>query len=80
MNKVDLGKLKEAEKNFMNILERENLERVNKLKVLRRKNLFTVGLLGIGVLSIYGYTIFSVKQEHFLDDFEVPKTTASQNN
>lgn len=80
MNKVDLGKLKESEKNFMNILEKENLERVNKLKVLRRKNLFTVGLLGIGVLSIYGYTIFSVKQEHFLDDFEVPKTTASQNN
>lgn len=29
--------------------------------------------LGLGVLGIYGYSMFAVKQEHFLDDFEEPK-------
>lgn len=28
--------------------------------------------LGFSVLSIYGYSMYAVKQEKFLDDFEEP--------
>jgi hypothetical protein len=52
----------------MKILEKQNIDRVTRLKRLRRNNLLTgVALLG-GVLSIYAYSIFAVKQEKFLDE------------
>jgi hypothetical protein len=73
--KVDPVKLKQSEVDFIKFVEKQNLDRVRKLQTLRRKNLITVSLLGLGVLSIYGYSIYSVKQENFLDDFEVPATT-----
>jgi hypothetical protein len=75
MPKVDPVKLKQSEVDFIKFVEKQNLDRVRKLQTLRRKNLITVSLLGLGVLSIYGYSIYSVKQENFLDDFEVPATT-----
>jgi len=37
----------------------------------------TAGALGVSVLAIYGYSIFSVQQEKFLDDFEEPKKVSS---
>jgi len=77
MRKVDLVKdkklLNATTLNWMKFIEKQNLERVDKLKRIRKKNLLTSFLLGAGVLSIYAYTILSVKQETFLDDFEVPK-------
>lgn len=30
--------------------------------------------LGISVFGIYGYSMYAVKQEKFLDDFEIPLT------
>lgn len=33
---------------------------------------FLGALLGLGVFSIYGYSMFAVKQEKFLDDFDEP--------
>lgn len=76
MQKIkDFSKLKETELEYIKKIEAQNLERVAKLKLLRRNNLITGSLLGIGVLAIYGYSMFAVKQETFLDDFEEPQKT-----
>lgn len=65
-------KLTQIEQDFMKFIEKENIARVEKLKKLRRSNLITGGLLAGSVFGIYFYTILSVKQEKFLDDFNEP--------
>lgn len=79
MPKVDFksGKISQTELDFMRIIERQNLERVQKLKRLRRNNIITGSLLGVGVLSIYLYSMWAVQQERFLDDFNEPEKTAN---
>lgn len=59
---------------YMKVVENLNLERVQKLKRIKRNNFITGSVLGGFVLGIYAYSIFSVKQEHFLDDFIEPTT------
>ncbi|XP_030372101.1 cytochrome c oxidase assembly factor 3, mitochondrial [Scaptodrosophila lebanonensis] len=66
-------KLGKSQLEFMKLIEEQNLDRVQKLKRVRRNNLLTAGALGFSVLAIYGYSIFSVQQEKFLDDFDEPK-------
>lgn len=70
--KIDFSKLRKAELDFIKAIEKENFERVQKLKRIRKTNLITGCLVGAGVLSIYGYTIWAVRQESFLDDFDEP--------
>lgn len=70
--KIDLSKLRPVQVEFIKQIETSNFERVQKLKRLRRNNLITGCLFGVGVLSIYGYSIWSVRQESFLDDFDEP--------
>lgn len=65
--------LKQSEIDFMKIVEKKNLERVQKLSRMRTNNNRIGLIVGGTVLSIYLYTIFSVKQEKFLDDFAEPK-------
>ncbi|XP_073843262.1 coiled-coil domain containing 56 [Musca autumnalis] len=67
------GKIDKAQLEFMKLIEQQNLERVQKLKRVRRNNLLTAGSLIFSVVGIYAYSIWSVKQEKFLDDFEEPK-------
>lgn len=64
--------LKPLEIDFMKLIEKQNVERVLKLKKTRKNNLITAVALGGTVLAIYGYSMFAVKQEKFLDDFEEP--------
>ena len=52
------------------IIALQNAERVRKLALQRRNNVIVGSLIGLGVLSIYGYSIYSVKQEKFLDELE----------
>lgn len=66
-------KLTAAQIAFMKLTEQENLKRVRQLDAIRRRNWITGWTLGACVLSIYGYTILTVKQEKFLDDFEEPE-------
>ena len=54
----------------MRILEQQNLERVAKLKQLKRKNLITGLSLAAIVVGIYTYSIVAVKQEKFLDEVD----------
>ncbi|XP_050295553.1 cytochrome c oxidase assembly factor 3, mitochondrial [Anthonomus grandis grandis] len=80
MPPVDLNKLKASDKEFISRVSKENLDRVAKLKRVRRNNWITFGFLGATVLGIYSYTIYSVKQETFLDDFNIPETTKPLGN
>ncbi|XP_023225527.1 cytochrome c oxidase assembly factor 3, mitochondrial-like [Centruroides sculpturatus] len=57
---------------YMNKVHRENVERVMKLKRLRKRNLSTGLLLGGAVLGIYAYSMIAVKQEKFLDELDIP--------
>lgn len=66
-------KIDKAQLEFMKLIEEQNLERVTKLKRVKRNNLLTAGALITSVVGIYAYSIWSVKQEKFLDDFEEPK-------
>lgn len=64
--------LKEAEIAYMRLIEQKNRERVQKLQNIARRNRLTGCTIGAGVLGVYLYSIFAVKQETFLDDFEEP--------
>lgn len=65
-------KLKKSEIDFMRLIEKQNLERVQKLQRQNRNNKITALSLGGTVFAIYLYSMYSVKQEKFLDDFEEP--------
>nr|XP_050852267.1 cytochrome c oxidase assembly factor 3, mitochondrial [Vespula vulgaris]XP_050852268.1 cytochrome c oxidase assembly factor 3, mitochondrial [Vespula vulgaris] len=77
MPKVDLkkdrAKIKNIHISLMNEIEKQNSERVKQLMKLRRSNRILGSILGVTVLSIYFYTIYTVKQEKFLDDFNEPE-------
>lgn len=78
VDKVSGRTLKQTEVDYMKIIERQNLERVTKLR--RQKTINNrVGLtIGGTVIGIYLYTILSVKQEKFLDDFSEPKKISNE--
>lgn len=58
---------------FMKLVEEENIKRVKKLEILRKRNWITGWALGLSVLGIYGYTIATIRQEQFLDNFDEPE-------
>ncbi|KAJ9590947.1 hypothetical protein L9F63_016045 [Diploptera punctata] len=70
MKKVDLVKdkanISRTTVDYMKIVEKENLRRVQELRKIRQRNVRTGLILGGGVLGIYLYTIFSVRQEKVL--------------
>jgi len=61
------------EQMYMKKLQEKNAERYAKEKVLRRRYNITGSALALFVFGVYFYTMFSIKQEKFLDDFEVPE-------
>ncbi|XP_071555803.1 cytochrome c oxidase assembly factor 3, mitochondrial-like isoform X1 [Temnothorax nylanderi] len=79
MPKVDLlkdaGKLKSTDIVYMKRLEEQNLQRGIRVQGYRKANNRLAIGLGLTVIGIYAYTIYSVKQEKFLDDFEMPEKT-----
>lgn len=76
MSKLNnFGGLNRAQQEQIKEVERQNLERVAKLKRVRRNNKITGSLLGVGVVAIYAYSMYAVKQESFLDDFDEPQKT-----
>jgi len=76
---VDFSKLNPAELEFIKLIEKQNRERVERLKRIRKNNLITGWLLGAGVLSIYFYSMWAVRQERFLDDFDEPPKIIEEN-
>lgn len=79
MPKVDVQnqKINPTQLQFMKLIEKQNLERVQKLQRLRRNNIITGCIVGTGVFSIYFYSMWAVQQEKFLDDFNEPEKTTS---
>lgn len=75
MPKVDNQNISKTQLEFMKLIEKQNLERVLKLQKLRRKNIITGCFVGVGVFSIYFYSMYAVQQERFLDDFNEPAKT-----
>lgn len=70
--KFDLSKLSKTEQSYIKLIEAQNLARVQRLQRVQKNNRITAGVLGVSVLGIYAYSIFAVKQEKFLDDFDEP--------
>lgn len=66
----DSPQLSKAQLDYMKMVELQNAERVRKLALQRKNNIVVGSLLGLGVLGIYTYSIYSVKQEKFLDELE----------
>jgi len=67
--KQELGQIQMA---FVKKAEMRNKERA-KRHVFYRKKDWMIGMTCITIaISIYAYTIFAMKQETFLDDFEMP--------
>jgi hypothetical protein len=71
----DAGKLRSTDIVYMKRMEEQNLQRATRVQGYRKANNRTAIALALGVIGIYAYTIYSVKQEKFLDDFEVPEKT-----
>ena len=69
----DIDKLSPDQKIYINKLMEKNTERFTAMKRLRRHYNITGLILTTFVLSIYTYTLYSIKQEKFLDDFDVPE-------
>lgn len=76
MPKVDLNILKQntgrSATDYMKVLEAKNAARVAKLLNIKKKNNLLGSVLALTCVSIYAYSIFKVKQETFLDDFDEP--------
>jgi hypothetical protein len=74
MPKVDMVKdakfLSQAELDYMRLAQQQNVDRVNRLKKMRRNNLMTAGVLAVSTFAIFGYSMWSVGSEKFLDEFE----------
>ena len=52
--------------------EQKSADRAAQHKVYRRKDFTIAGLCFALAGSIYAYTIYAMKQEKFLDDFDLP--------
>ncbi|XP_076379874.1 cytochrome c oxidase assembly factor 3, mitochondrial-like [Megalopta genalis] len=74
MPKVDFKKLKPVDLMHLKQAEQINLARASRHRELRWKTSLLGISLALGVIGIYVYTIKSVKQETFLDDFNEPET------
>lgn len=64
--------LTKTQEHFMRLVEQQNRERVEALRIYKKRcNIAGLALAGI-VGGIYAYTLFAVRQEKFLDDFVEP--------
>ena len=69
----DLDKLTPTQRMFIEKLNSKANEKFAMRKKLKKHYRVTGAILGSIVLSIYFYTMFAIRQEKFLDDFEVPE-------
>lgn len=65
-------KLGKMQMNFVKKAERTNSERADRHIKFRRRDWQIAGFCFFLIAAIYSYTIFAIKQETFLDDFDMP--------
>lgn len=68
----DMDKLPKAQQMYIKRMIEKNNERYAKEKKLRTHYRISAGVLFSVVFSIYFYSMYAVKQESFLDNFDVP--------
>nr|XP_040569480.1 cytochrome c oxidase assembly factor 3, mitochondrial-like [Lepeophtheirus salmonis] len=66
------AKLGSIQMDFIQKAEKMNSRRASQFSKYRRQDLIVGGVCFTMAISIYLYTIFAIKQEQFLDDFEMP--------
>jgi len=66
----EFQKMSASDQHYIKKVEKMNLDRAKDMKLLRNRNKITGGIIGALVVGIYAYTILSVRQEKFLDDFD----------
>lgn len=66
-------KLGNINMDFVRKAERKNKQRAKLHRFFRRTDWMIATVCFSLVASIYGYTIFAIQQEKFLDDFEMPE-------
>jgi len=64
LGKLQMGMIRKAEK--------EKKHDAKKHVKYRKKDWYVAGFCFATIIGIYAYTIVAMKQETFLDDFEVP--------
>lgn len=64
--------LNKTQIHFMRLIEQQNRDRVEKLQIYKKRcNISGLSLIGI-VGCIYAYTLYAVRQEKSLEDFDEP--------
>ena len=64
LGKLQMGAMKKAESS--------NLERATRHRFWRKRDWKIAATCATLIAAIYGYTIYAMKQESFLDDFDMP--------
>ncbi|XP_023247231.1 cytochrome c oxidase assembly factor 3, mitochondrial [Copidosoma floridanum] len=72
-NRCSERQLNVIEKEYIQRVQQQNWDRVKKWSRIRYKNRYLGTALGVGVFSIYLYSMWAIKQESFLDDFNEPE-------
>lgn len=70
--------LGQIQMDFVKKAERRNKDRATRHVFYRRKDWMIAGTCLCIAISIYAYTIYAMKQETFLDDFEMPDPLAEE--
>lgn len=65
-------RLGQMQMDFIQKAESQNVDRAIRHRHFRRGDWAIAATCVTVALSIYGYTIYAIKQERFLDDFEMP--------
>ncbi len=64
--------LGQIQMDYVKKVEKLNLARANEHRRIRRGDWFIGGLCCAIAVGIYAYTIYGMRQETFLEDFELP--------
>jgi hypothetical protein len=70
---LDPKAMSKIQEMYIEKLNAKNKERYLKEKTLKKHYRITGALLISIALSIYGYTMYAIRQEKFLDDFDEPE-------
>lgn len=74
VDEVDIQKkLGKLQMDFVRKAEQTNKNRAKMHRFFRRKDWMIAAFCVFMVVGIYSYTIFAIKQEKFLDDFDMPE-------
>ena len=72
LKNLDPQKMSKIQEMYIEKLNARNSERYLKEKRIRTHYRISGAIFACIALSIYGYTMFAIRQEKFLDDFDEP--------